>query len=75
MRQLGQIMNPRDERGWMVPREGTKRRQVYDALVMGRRASEIMQLARLGRAAYDNHRYFIMHWEKANKIAYAVRGR
>lgn len=67
MQQLGQLMNPRDERGWMVPREGTKRRQIYDALVAGKRAGEIMREMGMGRKAYNSHRYFITCWENANR--------
>jgi hypothetical protein len=70
MQQLGQIMNPRDERGWMIPRPNTKRRQVYDALVSGKRAGEIMKELNLSRPAYNSHRYFITSWANANLGSY-----
>ena len=73
MQQLGQIMNPRDERNWMIPRPNTKRRQVYDLLVAGKRASEIMRELNLTRPAYDNHRYFITSWQKANMASYVMK--
>lgn len=73
MRKLGQVMNPRDERNWMVPRPNTKRRQVYDALLAGKKAGEIMSDLGLSRKAYDNHRYFITAWAKANRNSYAVK--
>jgi FixJ family two-component response regulator len=73
MRQLGQIMNPRDERNWMIPRPNTKRRQVYDLLVAGKRAGEIMKELNLSRGAFNGHRHFITSWDKANKSAYAVK--
>jgi FixJ family two-component response regulator len=71
--QLGQIMNPRDERNWMIPRPNTKRRQVYDLLVAGKRAGEIMKELNLTRKAYSSHRHFITSWENANKNSYAVK--
>ncbi len=73
MQQLGQPMNPRDERGWMIPRPGTKRRRVYDLLSAGKPASEIMWELELSRKAYSNHQWFIANSEKANAAAYAVR--
>ena len=66
MQKLGQLMNPRDERNWMIPRPNTKRRQVYDRLVAGKKASEIMAELNLSRPAYNSHRHFITCWEKAN---------
>jgi FixJ family two-component response regulator len=75
MRQLGQTMNPRDERGWMIPRPGTKRRQVYDALIAGTKAGKTILAMGLTRKAYDNHRHFIMSWQKANASNYAVKNR
>lgn len=71
MQQLGQIMNPRDERNWMIPRPNTKRRRVYDALASGKRAGEIMNELGLTRSAYYNHRYFITSWANANASSYA----
>jgi len=68
-------MNPRDERNWMIPRTGTKRRQVYDAIVAGNRAGNIMRELGLSRGAYNSHRHFITSWEKANKSAYDVKHR
>ncbi len=73
MQRLGQVMNPRDERNWMIPRPNTKRRQVYDLLVAGKKAGEIMKELNLTRPAYNSHRHFITCWEKANKSSYAVR--
>jgi len=75
MRQMGEVMNPRDERGWMVPRHATKRRQVYDMLVAGRRPFEIMYVLELSRPAFNNHRHFITSWGKANASAYATKHR
>jgi hypothetical protein len=72
---LGQTMNPRDERGWMIPRPGTKRRRVYNLLLAGKPASEIMLELELSRKAYSSHQWFIANPEKANAAAYAVRRR
>jgi len=75
MQKLGQIMNPRDERGWMIPRPNTKRRQVYEALVEGRKAGQTIKAMGLTRKAYDNHRHFIVSWAKANASSYANKTR
>jgi hypothetical protein len=75
VRQLGHLMNPRDERNWMIPREGTQRRRIYDALVSGKRAGLIMQELGLSRRTYNSERYFITSWAKANARAYAVKNR
>lgn len=73
MQKLGQVMNARDERNWMIPRPGTIRRKVYDALVAGKRAGEIMSELGLSRKAYDSHRHFITSWANANRNSYAVK--
>jgi FixJ family two-component response regulator len=73
MQRLGQTMNPRDQRNWMIPRPNTKRRQVYDMLVAGKRAGEIMKELNLTKPAFDSHRYFIARWESANRSSYAVK--
>lgn len=73
MQKLGQIMNPRDARGWMIPRIGTKRRKVYDMLVDGRKPSEIMGVLDLSRPAFNSHRHFITSPVKANRSSYAVK--
>jgi DNA-binding CsgD family transcriptional regulator len=73
MQKLGQVMNPRDVRGWMIPRPNTKRRQVYDRLVAGKKAGEIMQELGLSRPAFNSHRYFITSSAKANRSSYVVK--
>ncbi len=75
MQKIGQVMNPRDDNNWMIPRPGTKRRQVYDALVAGKKAGEIMRDLGLSRAAYNSHRHFITSWANANVNSYAVKHR
>jgi hypothetical protein len=76
MQQLGQPMNPRDDRGWMIPRPGTKRRQIYDALVRGDPPYKIMwDMGFMPRGTFNNHVYFITKPEKANRIAYEARNR
>jgi hypothetical protein len=72
MQQLGQLMNPRDERGWMIPRPGTKRRQIYDAMVAGDRPLKIMwDMGFMPRGTFNNHRYAITKPDKSNAIKYA----
>lgn len=75
MQRLGQTMNPRDERNWQIPRPGTKRRQVYEAIVEGKKAGQIIKAIGITRKAYDNHRHFIMSWQKANASSYANKNR
>ena len=41
MTYFGQCRNPRDERGWRIPRPNTKSRQIYELLVMGATPHEI----------------------------------
>jgi hypothetical protein len=35
--------NPRDKRGWRIPRNGTKSRKIYDMLVAGKKPFEIIK--------------------------------
>lgn len=67
------VMNPRDERNWMIPRPGTVRRKVYDLLVAGKKTGEIMRELNLTRPAYNSHRHFITSWEKANSAVRTFR--
>lgn len=60
-RQIGQTVNPRDERGWMVPRAGTIRRSVYDALVAGTSYRDVCQSLGISKWSYYGHRDYIMN--------------
>jgi hypothetical protein len=76
MQQLGQPMNPRDDRGWMIPRPGTKRRQIYDAMVAGDPPYKIMwDMGFMPRGTFNSHRYAITSTEKANRISYEAKHR
>jgi hypothetical protein len=75
MQQLGHVMNPRDERGWMIPRPNTKRRKIYDALVAGKKAGEIMRELGMSRKAYSSHQNIISRWEITNRLAYEGKHR
>ncbi|MCK1541425.1 hypothetical protein IVB12_05390 [Bradyrhizobium sp. 179] len=66
-RKLGQLQNQRDERGWMIPREGTRRRAVYEALVAGKTASEICEALLMGRSAFATHKAYIVRWQKVHR--------
>lgn len=44
-------MNQRDERGWRIPRDGTKSRQIYDLLVAEFSSGEIIELFQGNRIA------------------------
>lgn len=64
MRRPGQLQNPRDERNWMIPREGTIRRAVYDALTAGRSINEICASLEITRRACEAHKAYIVNWQK-----------
>jgi FixJ family two-component response regulator len=66
-RKVGELQNQRDERGWMIPRAGTRRRAVYDALVAGGCASEICATLSLSRRAFDSHKAYIARWGKVQR--------
>jgi hypothetical protein len=66
-RKIGQLQNERDERGWMIPRAGTRRRAVYDALVLGISAAEICEALSMGRDAFATHKASIVRWQKVNR--------
>jgi FixJ family two-component response regulator len=74
-RKLGQTANPRDERGWMVPRTGTKRRAVYDLLVVGKRRKDICAAVGITKTAYKKHRAYITKTEHMNAVGYAYAQR
>lgn len=61
-RKPGQIVNPRDERGWMIPREGTVRRRVYDALCAGSN-----QIDGMTQRAFSTHKANIVNWPKVRE--------
>jgi len=62
-RKLGELQNPRDERGWMIPRPGTVRRKVYNALVSG------LGWAELGmcRLRFSTHKQAIVSGERVRE--------
>jgi hypothetical protein len=66
-RKIGQLQNERDERGWMIPRQGTRRRAVYDALVLGKDASEICGSLAMRREAFATHKAYIARWQKVHR--------
>lgn len=72
-RQIGQHGNPRDKRGWMVPRAGTMRRRVYDLLVLGKRNKEAYEALGISYEAYRKHRRFIEKTDHWNSIQYQSR--
>ena len=61
-RKIGQIVNPRDERGWMIPKPGTVRRAVYNALVAG-----LSQVEGLNMDAFYTHKQAIVGWRKVQE--------
>lgn len=69
-RLLGQTVNPRDERGWMIPRAGTVRRKIYDLMVQGKEGKEIWQKLGLTHATYVTHRQNIVATDRLNAQRY-----
>jgi hypothetical protein len=66
-RKIGQLQNERDERGWMIPREGTRRRAVYDALILGKDATAICESLSMGLGAFATHKAYIARWQKVHR--------
>jgi hypothetical protein len=54
-RKLGTIVNPRDKRGWQIPRAGSLRRQVYELLIIGARRAKICSDLGISIPAYRSH--------------------
>lgn len=61
-RQVGQLRNDRDARNWMVPREGTRRRGVYDGMVLGLSLREIADGLGITWDAAWQHKEVITNW-------------
>ncbi len=57
----GTLINPRDERGWSIPRAGTKRRAVYDLIVLGWGGRDVYDTLKITPAAYRRHRQMILN--------------
>lgn len=66
-RLIGQLVNPRDGRGWKIPKEGTIRRGVYNGLVLGLSAQEIATGLRISRKAVLAHKASIVNWKRFNE--------
>lgn len=66
-RKPGEIQNPRDERGWMVPREGTLRRRVYDAMVAGLPTQVASSKLGIPASHYRAYRQCIVSWKKVGE--------
>ena len=45
----GYKIRQRDERGWRIPRDGTKARRIYDLMVQGYKAKKISEILGCGR--------------------------
>lgn len=61
-RKLGEFVNARDERGWMIPKEGTLRRRVYEAMRSGNPRRAICTALGISLDVYDAHRAYIVNW-------------
>ena len=73
-RKIGALQNARDERGWMIPREGTLRRAIYDAMVANEGPAAVRQRLNLSGAAYAQHRSVIVNWGTINARRRAAEG-
>ena len=69
-RRLGQTVNPRDERGWMIPRLGTARRQVYDLMAQGKSVKEICTILNTPKYSVVVHRQNITKTARLNAQRY-----
>lgn len=69
-RRLGQTVNQRDERGWMIPRADTMRRKIYDLMVQGKRGKQIWQKLGISHASYVTQRQNIVSSERLNAMRY-----
>jgi DNA-binding NarL/FixJ family response regulator len=63
-RKIGAYLNERDERGWMIPAEGTKRRQIYECLVAGLSVKQISEKLSLNANTLHQDVYRIRNPEK-----------
>lgn len=63
-------MNPRDERGWRVPRKGTKSEQIYDLMMADFKTKEIADLFQENRNTIGILIWRIKHPKDANAAAY-----
>jgi hypothetical protein len=66
-RKIGELQNERDERGWMIPREGTRRRAVYDGMIAGKDADVICESLSMRRTAFKAHAAYIARWQKVHR--------
>ncbi len=66
-RRFGQLINIRDSRGWMVPREGTTRRAIYDGLVLGLSIGELAEGLGITRDAAWQHKDCITNWGQVHE--------
>lgn len=60
------LRNLRDERGWRIPRPGTKSRQIYDLLIVGKRRFEIVAATGISDQLVSAFIWKIKHPELAN---------
>lgn len=71
-RKLGQDVNPRDDRGWRIPRSGTRSRKVYVLMRRDMPTKEIMRLLGMSKKTVYYHYRAIKHWKalNANRLGY-----
>lgn len=69
-RRIGQHVNKRDERGWMIPRPGTVRRRVYDLLIAGKDVGSIHKALGISYASCVMHKRNIEQADRANAQRY-----
>lgn len=55
------MTSPRDERGWIIPREGTKSRHIYELLLLGYKSGEIIRLYRCSTKAESSIRVLVFN--------------
>ena len=65
-RKEGENQNPRDQRGWMIPKEGTIRRKVYDLMVMGFTPQHICEELHMSKVLFAVNRHYIQNADRVN---------
>lgn len=69
-RRIGQNVNPRDERGWRIPRPGTVRRRVYEMMLAGKSVPQITKALDISYICCCMHQQHIKKPDRTNALKY-----
>lgn len=70
MGKLGRKIRKRDARGWLIPRDGTMRRRVYDLLVTHKNLGFIQKTLGISYAGAVMHKRCIVKSDRVNALKY-----